>query len=145
MRRALTRLASPRRVAAVLAAALWLWTALGAPQSPMAPGNGAGAGADWGGQTALVICTAHGLQKVLLDADGAIIDSVPVDGDQSAGHDCLCLAGCGLIAAALPESPTVAPPPGFAPAAGPTRQAAALSPPVRGPPLGPRGPPSRLG
>ncbi|HRQ81971.1 MAG TPA: hypothetical protein PKZ97_12735, partial [Azospirillaceae bacterium] len=77
MRRALTRLALPRRVAAVVAAALWLWTAMGAPQAPMTLGNGDVAG--WGGQTALVICTAHGLQKVLLDADGAIIDSVPVE------------------------------------------------------------------
>lgn len=143
MRRATIRLAFPRRVAALLAAALWLWGALAAPQAPMALENGAGVGG--GDQTALVICTAHGLQKVLLDADGAIIDSVPVDGDQSASHDCMCLAGCGGFAAALPESPTVAPPPGFASVEGPTRQAAALSPPVRGPPLGPRGPPSRLG
>lgn len=139
MRRATIRLAFPRRVAALLAAALWLWGALAAPHAPMASGAG------WGDQTALVICTAHGLQKVLLDADGAIIDSVPVDGGQGSGHDCLCLAGCGGFAAALPESPTVAPPPGFASAAGPTRRAAALSPPVRGPTLGPRGPPSRLG
>lgn len=141
MRRLTFRLALPRRVAALLAATLWLWGALVAPHAPMAQEYDAG----WGSQTALVICTAHGLQKVLLDADGAIIDSVPVDGDQSAGHDCLCLAGCGALAAALPESPTVAPPLRFASTAGPTRQAAALSPPVRGPPLGSRAPPSRLG
>lgn len=141
MRRVTFRLAFPRRVAALLAAALWLWGALAAPHAPMALGNDPG----WSGQTALVICTAHGLQKVLLDADGAIIDSVPVDGDQGSGHDCLCLAGCGAPIVALPESPTGPTPPRFASTVGPTRQAAALSPPVRGPPLGPRGPPSRLG
>lgn len=141
MRRASARLAFPRRVAALLAAALWLWGAFGAPHAPMAPGNDPGRSS----QSALVICTAHGLQKVLLDADGAIIDSVPIDDGQNAGHDCLCLAGCGAPAAALPENPTVAPLLSYASAIGPTRRAAALSPPVRGPPLGPRGPPSRLG
>lgn len=144
MRRASVRLASPRRVAAVVAAALWLWTALGAPQAPMALGNSDAAG--WGGQTALVICTAHGLQKVLLDADGVIIDSVPVeDGGYGGGHDCLCLAGCGLLAAALPESPAAVAAPGFAMLAAPPSGQPAATPPVRGPPLGPRGPPTRLG
>lgn len=117
---------------------------MGAPQAPMAPGSGDVAG--WGGQTALVICTAHGLQKVLLDADGAIIDSVPVeDGGYGGGHDCLCLAGCGLLAAALPESPAVRSAPGFAAHAAPPARQPAAPPPVRGPPLGSRAPPSRLG
>lgn len=142
MRRVTFSLAFPRRVAALLAAALWLWGALAAPHAPMALGNDPG----WSGQTALVICTAHGLQKVLLNADGEIIDSAPIDdGGQGAGHDCLCLAGCGGLVAALPESPAVRPAPGFAARAEPPLRQPAAPPPVRGPPLGSRAPPSRLG
>jgi hypothetical protein len=139
MTRRTAQLFSARRVVACLAAALWLWGALGAAKAAVPTLTTVGE------RVVMVICTSHGLQKVTLNADGEVVDSAPADDGQNAGHDCPCVAGCGGAMIALPDAALTLHPPGFH--AGPatlSRQQAALPPAPRGPPLGSRAPPSSL-
>lgn len=139
MTRRISQLFPPRRVVACLAAALWLWSAVGAAKAALPTLTAVGE------RTVMVICTSHGLQKVTLNADGEVVDSAPADDSPNAGHDCPCVAGCGGATVALPGVGPIVQAPGFHLTLAPlSRQQAALPPAPRGPPLGPRAPPAAL-
>ena len=128
-----------RRVVACLAAALWLWGVLGAAKAATPTVTAVGE------RVVMVICTSHGLQKVTLNADGEVVDSAPADNGQNTGHDCPCVTGCGGATFALPAVAPSWSSPGFYLQLAPlSRQESALPSAPRGPPLGPRAPPSSL-